>query len=140
MQTHCGVRRVLPNEKQGAGFATPAAARKMVRNNMNSEPVMMAFQKRPSAKEIDPWSVQEARDLSLQAQNWIVLRLLFRGHERTGPGKAACLRDADAECNRMWISKTDGLHAEYFKTPRQEGDCYAGCEHCVRNRLGLSSI
>jgi hypothetical protein len=34
--------------------------------------------------------------------------------------KVICLLDANAECNRIWISERDGLHLAHFQTPRRE--------------------
>jgi hypothetical protein len=68
-----------------------------------------------------------------------------------GSRKTGCSLDPGAECNRLWISKADGLHLGYFQTFGQDpksregrtqtrsmfshiGDA-ATCEQCFRNHL-----
>jgi hypothetical protein len=64
-------------------------------------------------------------------------------------GKTSCSLSSGAECNRLWISKADGLHLGYFQTfgqdpkSREGGgptgsvvshtSAAANCEQCFRN-------
>jgi hypothetical protein len=66
-----------------------------------------------------------------------------------GSGKTNCPFDPDAECNRLWISKADGLHLGYLKKFREDPKLSGGhaptpsgfshvsdvatCEQCFRN-------
>jgi hypothetical protein len=36
------------------------------------------------------------------------------------PSEQACLLNESAQCNRIWVSQSDGLHLAHFQTPGQE--------------------
>lgn len=68
------------------------------------------------------------------------------------PSEQVCLLNASAQCNRIWVSKSNGLRLAHFQTLGQEpalreGDAAVGvgqisvpadCEQCVRGCLGPS--
>jgi hypothetical protein len=37
-----------------------------------------------------------------------------------GPGEQTCLLNESAQCNRIWVSKADGLRQAHFQTLRLE--------------------
>jgi hypothetical protein len=66
------------------------------------------------------------------------------------PSEQACLLNSSAQCNRIWVSKADGLRLTHFQTLNQEptskeGDQAIGVaqlgapaayEQCARGCLG----
>jgi len=74
--------------------------------------------------------------------------------DQCGPSKQICLLNVDAQCNRIWVSQSDGLRLSHFQTLekkdslRKEGDAAIGVGHaepsdpaayerCVRRCVGL---
>jgi hypothetical protein len=71
----------------------------------------------------------------------------------SGPGEQICLLNADAQCDRIWVSQSHGLLLSHFPTPekkesiRKEGGVAIGVGHaqlsdsaayerCVRGCVG----
>jgi|HubBroStandDraft_6_1064221.scaffolds.fasta_scaffold139347_2 hypothetical protein len=74
--------------------------------------------------------------------------------DQCGPSKQICLLNVDAQCNRIWVSQSDGLRLSHFQklekkeSLRKEGDAAIGVglaqlsdpcvyERCVRGCIGL---
>jgi hypothetical protein len=71
-----------------------------------------------------------------------------------GPSEQACLLNASAQCKRIWLAKSEGLHLTHFQTLGQEpifkeADVAVGVEReqttnsaayeqCVRGCLGYT--
>ena len=69
-----------------------------------------------------------------------------------GPSEQACLLNASAQCKRIWVAKSEGLHLTHFQTLGQEPifkeadvgvggeraqtSDLAAYEQCVRGCLG----
>jgi hypothetical protein len=73
--------------------------------------------------------------------------------DQFGPTEQTCLLKANAQCDRIWVSRSDGLRRSHFQTLRQEepilkeGDAAIGVgraqisdsaayEQCVRGCVG----
>ena len=73
--------------------------------------------------------------------------------DQFGPTEQTCLLNADAQCDRIWVSQSDGLRLSHFQTLekkksiRNEGDVPIGVggtqlsdpaayEQCVRGCVG----
>jgi hypothetical protein len=72
--------------------------------------------------------------------------------DQFGPSEQACLLNASAQCNRIWVAKSGGLHLTHFQTLGQEPifketdvgvggerartSDSAALEQCVRGCLG----
>ena len=73
--------------------------------------------------------------------------------DQFGPSEETCLLNAGAQCNRIWVFQSGGLHLAHFQTVGQqeavlkEGDTAVGVgrpqisdsaayEQCVRGCLG----
>jgi hypothetical protein len=73
--------------------------------------------------------------------------------DQIGPGEQTCLINVDAQCNRIWVSQSDGLRLSHFQlldkkeSMRRAGEVAIGVEHsqlrdfaahvqCVRGCVG----
>ena len=55
--------------------------------------------------------------------------------DQIGPGEQTCLINAEARCNRIWVSQSDGLRLSHFQlldkkeSMRKAGDVQIGVGH-----------
>jgi hypothetical protein len=59
--------------------------------------------------------------------------------DQSGPCEQTCLLNADAQCDRIWVSQSDGLRLSHFPTlekresVRKEGGVANGVGHAQRS-------